>query len=162
MKIWPAALSLFFALAGVGCLQKNSHQVGDETDHGIVFPASAKNFQNFGDSTSWLPDRGIATLFELDENELNQFLKPLQVQERRDPLKKKGDPTVNGWNVWPKNVRTVIPANKQYRGFKNTWIGEAVPQEMLSCQSPAGDWLHVEIWELPEGNNLLKLYTDWN
>ena len=162
MKNLALFLFLFSVFMSVGCLQKKSSQVGDESDHGIVFPKSAKNFQNLGDSTSWLPDRGIATVFELEGEELEEFLKQLQIEDRREPIKKAGDPLVNGWNVWPQNAKSAVPGNEQYSGFKKTWKGEAIPQEMLSCGSATGDWLHVEVWKLPGETNLLKLYTDWN
>lgn len=137
-------------------------QVADESDHKLVFPASAKNFQNRGDSNSALPDRGIATLVEIDHKDLDGFEKQLKITERRKPTKDQGDPTVNGWNVWPRGAQTFVPGNEVYSGFKKTWDVEPVPIEMLSCESPAGDWLHVEIWSLSDTKTLLKLYTDWN
>lgn len=138
-----------------------SKQDGDEFDHQLVFPTSAKNFQNAGDSQRGFLDRGIVTVFEMDQGDLKEFLKQLEIDDRRKPLKKAGDPTTNGWNVWPQDANSWVPANKVYDGLKKAWIGDAVPVEMLSCQSPVGDWLHVEIWKLEE-TLLLKIYTDWN
>lgn len=137
-------------------------QIGDESDHKIVFPASATNFQNRGNSNKVLPDRGIATLVEIDRKDLDAFLAQLKINERRKPAKEQGDPTVNGWNVWPHDARTFVPGNEVFSGFKKTWDVDPVPIEMLSCQSPAGDWLHVEIWNLSETKVLLKLFTQWN
>ena len=138
-------------------------QVCDESDHKIVFPASAANIQSRGNSgIKILPDRGIATLVEIDRKDLDAFLKQLKINERRKPAKEQGDPTVNGWNVWPHDAKSFVPGNDVYSGFKKTWDVEPVPVEMLSCQSPAGDWLHVEIWNLSDTKVLLKLFTDWN
>jgi hypothetical protein len=137
-------------------------QAGDESDHKIVFPASATNFQNHGNSNRFLPDRGIATLVEIDRKDLDAFLAQLKINERRRPVKEQGDPTANGWNVWPHDAKTFVPGNQVFNGFKKTWDVEPVPVEMLSCQSPAGDWLHVEIWNLSDTKVLLKLFTDWN
>jgi hypothetical protein len=133
-----------------------------ESDHKIVFPASAANFQNHGNSNSFLPDRGIATLLEIDRKDLDALIAQLKINERRKPAKEQGDPTVNGWNVWPHDAESFVPGNEVYCGFKKTWDVEPVPVEMLSCQSPAGDWLHVEIWSLSDTKVLLKLFTQWN
>lgn len=137
-------------------------QVGDESDHKIAFPASAKNIQNRGDSNKAQPDRGIATILDIDRKDLDAFLAQLKITDRRKPAKDHGDPTKNGWNVWPNNAKTLVPGNDVYSGFKKTWATAPVPEEMLSCKSPAGDWLHVEVWGLPEGKVLLKVFTDWN
>lgn len=138
------------------------YQVPDESGHGLVFPASAQNFQNRGDSKLALFDRGIATLVEIDRKDLSQFEEQLKISERRKPTKDQGDPMINGWNVWPQDAKTFVPGNDVYGGFKKTWNAEPVPFEMLSCESPAGDWLHVEIWSMSDTKLLLKLYTDWN
>lgn len=151
---------LFAALAA--CSSKKSTQVGNETDHRLVLPASAKNIQNRGDSTSWRADKGIATLLEIDRVDLGAFEAQLKVADRRAPAKGHGDPLVNGWNVWPQDAKSFVPGNEVYGGFKKTWTTAAVPEEMLSCQSTAGDRLHVEVWDLQENRVLLKLFTDWN
>ena len=151
---------LFATIAA--CSPKKSVQVGNESDHQLVFPASAKNIQNRGDSASWKPDRGIATLMEIDRGDLGAFEAQLKVSDRRAPAKVHGDPLVNGWNVWPQNAKSFVPGNEVYGGFKKTWTTAPVPEEMLSCQSSAGDGLHVEVWDLPEHRVLLKLFTNWN
>jgi len=134
-----------------------------ESDHKIVFPASAANFQNRGNSRiKILPDRGIATLVEIDRKDLDAFLAQLKINDRRKPVVEQGDPMVNGWNVWPHDAKSFVPGNEVFSGFKKTWNVEPVPIEMLSCQSPAGDWLHVEIWNLSDTKVLLKLFTQWN
>jgi hypothetical protein len=157
MKLICVLLMALISVAITAC-----DQSGDESDHKIVFPASAANFQNRGNSNSFLPDRGIATLVEIDREDLDGFLAQLKINERRRPAKEQGDPTVNGWNVWPQDARTFVPGNEVFSGFKMTWDVEPVPIEMLSCQSPAGDWLHVEIWGLSNTKVLLKVFTDWN
>lgn len=158
MKLICLLLMTLLSVAMTAC-----DQVGDESDHDIVFPASAGNFQNRGNSRiRILPDRGISTLVEIDRKDLDAFLAQLKISERRRPVKEQGDPTVNGWNVWPHGSRTFVPGNEVFSGFKKTWDVEPVPIEMLSCQSPVGDWLHVEIWNLSDTKVLLKLFTDWN
>ncbi len=143
MKPFRLLITAFLALLLVAC-----DQVGDESDHKIVFPASAKNIQNRGDS--------------IDRKDLVAFEGQLKITERRKPAKDQGDPTENGWNVWPQGAKSFVPGNKVYSGFNKTWNGVPVPEEMLSCQSTAGDWLHVEVWGLPEGKVLLKVFTQWN
>ena len=157
MKLIRLLLIALLSVAITAC-----DQVGDESDHKIVFPASAANFQNRGNSSRVLPDRGIATLLDIDRKDLDAFVAQLKIRERTRPAKEQGDPTVNGWNVWPHDARSFVPGNEVYGGFKKTWDVEPVPVEMLSCQSTAGDWLHVEIWNLSETKVLLKLFTQWN
>lgn len=154
---WTLLLMALLSFAMTAC-----DQVGDASDHKIVFPASAANFQNRGNSQIGFLDRGIATLLDIDRRDLDVFLSQLKISERRKPVKEQGDPTVNGWNVWPHDARTFVPGNEVFSGFKKTWDLEPVPIEMLSCQSPAGDWLHVEIWNLSDTRVLLKLHTAWN
>jgi hypothetical protein len=151
-------LVVLFSVAITAC-----NRVTDKSDHKIAFPASATNFQNRGNSgIIILPDRGIATLVEIGRKDLDTFLAQLKINERRRPAKEQGDPTLNGWNVWPHDARTFVPGNEVFSGFKKTWDVDPVPIEMLSCLSPAGDWLHVEIWNLSDTKVLLKLFTDWN
>ena len=133
-----------------------------KTKHGLVLPDSAKNIQNSGNEDLDVPDRGIVTLCEVSAMDLKRFLKELKITDRKQPIKKAGSPTINGWNVWPKNAKTFVPGNEEYSNLKKNWEGEASPEYMLSCTSPVGDWLHVEVWTLNNGNALLKLYTDWN
>ncbi len=101
-------------------------------------------------------------MFEMSTNDLPAFVGKLRVQWRTAPAVAAGDPTLNGYNVWPTNSPTFIPGNAKYGGFHRTWKGEAIPVEMLSCSSPTGDWLHVELWRLEGGAMLVKMYTDWN
>ncbi len=157
MKPFRLLLATLLAATMVSC-----DQVGDESDHKIAFPASAKNFQNRGDSNKIEPDRGIVTIMEIERKDLGAFVAQLKITERRRPAKEQGDPTEHAWNVWPQDAKTFVPGNKIYTGFKKTWNAVPVPEEMLSCQSPASDWLHVEVWGLPENQALLKIYTDWN
>jgi hypothetical protein len=154
---WKLLLMALLSFAMTAC-----NESGDATDHKIAFPASAANFQNRGNSQIGFLDRGIATLVVIDRKDLDGFLAQLKINERRRPAKEKGDPTVNGWNVWPQDARTFVPGNDVFSGFKKTWDVEPVPIEMLSCQSPAGDWLHVEIWNLSDTGVLLKIFTQWN
>jgi hypothetical protein len=157
MKLFLLLLVVLLTATITAC-----EQVGDESDHKIAFPASAKNIQNRGDSNKIQPDRGIATLLEIDRNDLAAFVVQLKITERRRPVKEQGDPTNNDWNVWPQDAKTFVPGNEIYGGFKKTWNIAPVPEEMLSCKSTAGDWLHVEVWGLSEKAVLLKIFTDWN
>jgi hypothetical protein len=156
MKIPKLLLVVLCATIMTAC-----DQVGDETDHRIVIPASAKNIQNRGNSKVNLLDRGFATMLEIDRKDLDGFVAQLKVTERRKPALDTGDPTVNGWNVWPKGAMTFVPGNEVFGGFKKTWDAVPKPEEMLSCQSPTGQSLHVEVWGLQEGRVLLKLFTWW-
>lgn len=134
-----------------------------EQEHGFPLPASAANIQCRGDAWPWKPDRGASTMFEVDPGELAQFVAGLQVRSRHGPaIPGPGDPLTNGWNVWPTDAETCVPGNPQYGGFRRTWSGDAEPVEMLSCRSPVGDQLHVEIWKLAGGRLLAKLFTGWN
>ena len=101
-------------------------------------------------------------MVEIDRKELDAFIANLKITERRRPALAEGDPTVNGFNVWPQDSKTFVPGNKVYSGFKKTWKNDPKPEEMFSCESPAGDWLHVEVWGLSEDKVLLKIFTDWN
>ena len=156
MKPIQLLITAFLALLIVAC-----DQVGDESDHKIVFPASAKNIQNRGNSGSSLLDRGLATMMEIDRKDLEAFVDQLTITERRKPAQGTGDPTINGWNVWPQGAKTFVPGNKVYGGFNKTWDTAPVPEEMLSCQSPTGMFLHVEVWGMQDEKVLLKLYTWW-
>ena len=101
-------------------------------------------------------------MFEMSTNDCCSFVSQLQIRSRTAPVRTKGDPTINGWNVWPIGSATFVPGNSQYAGFRRTWQGAAAPLEMLSCSSPKGDWLHVEFWSLNGDAILVKMYTDWN
>ena len=133
-----------------------------EREHGISIPSSANHIQCRGDA--WLPflDRGATTMFEMSAKDLSAFVAQLPVDSRSAPSLRTGDPAVNGWNVWPIGSATFVPANRPYGGFRHTWRGNAVPIEMLSCSSPKGDWLHVELWNVQDGSVLVKMHTDWN
>ena len=133
-----------------------------EREHGIALPISATNIQCRGDASRGFLDRGAATLFEMSTNDLARFISQLRINSRSAPAQASGDPTVNGYNVWPSGSPTFVPGNSQYGGFHRTWQAQPVPIEMLSCSSPKGDWLHVELWRLEESRVLVKMYTDWN
>ena len=107
-----------------------------------------------------LTDRAIATMFELDQADVQRFIRQLKITSRDGPEKTgPGNPCRNGSNVWPQKARTYVPGN--IGDFKRTWTNDAIPIEMISCDSPRGDWLHVEIWSVGD-HALIKLCTDWN
>lgn len=131
-----------------------------EQAHSLQLPVSARDLQQ--KRMGGIADRGILSLFEIDQDDVQQFVAQLEIRSRNLPAKTGyGNPCVNGWNVWPTNSPTFVPGNKEFEGLKPTWTGQATPIEMLSCRSPKGDWLHVEIWSVDE-HALIKLYTDWN
>ena len=43
---------------------------------------------------------------------LKRFIKELKVTDRKEPLIRAGTPTINGWNVWPKNAKTFVPGKR--------------------------------------------------
>jgi hypothetical protein len=135
-----------------------------EYDHGIKLPLSASEIQSRRDAFSLktIFDNGVATIFEMDSADVGDFENQLSINSRSAPVTAVGDPTVNGYNVWPKNSPTFVPGNKGYGGFVKTWKHPTTPIEMLSCKSSKGDWLHVEIWKINESKSLVKLYTDKN
>ena len=135
-----------------------------EKAHGIKVPASGRNFQQ--QSCGWpaVLDRSIASVFELDKADLQVFITQLKIRSRNGPMKSGPEnPCINGYGytIWPRKPGgTRIPGN--IGDFKQTWTGEGVPIEMLSCDSPrGGDWLHVEIWSVGD-HALIKLCTNWN
>lgn len=131
-----------------------------EEAHGLNLPPSAQSCQQIRMGAFF--DRGILSLFEVDRSEIQQFIAQLKIKSRNSPRNTGvGNPCINGWNVWPEHSATFVPGNKQLNGLKSTWKSEATPIEMLSCGSPKGDWLHVEIWSTGD-HALVKLYTDWN
>jgi len=141
---------------GAGLVSRSSV----EAAHGLKLPPSARNCQQR--RVGGLLDHGVLSLFELDENEVQNFVAQLKIKSRNSPAKAgAGDPSLNGWNVWPENAATFVPGNRDLGRLKRTWTSDAKPIEMLSCSSPKGDWLHVEIWSVGE-HALVKLYTDWN
>lgn len=132
-----------------------------EKAHALKMPPSARNFQQA--SSGHGSDKGVASMFQCDPDELGPFLTQLKIKSRRGPQKEEiGDPCVNGWNIWPTDASTFVPGNPSLKGFQKTWQGDAMPVEMLSCDSNNGDWLHVEVWMTSLGSIILKLYTDWN
>src|SRR2546425_6695328 len=79
-----------------------------EDAHGLKLPASARNFQQR--RVGRLFDHGILSLFEMDENEVQQFVVQLKIKSRSPPAKAGvGNPCLNGWNVWPENSATFVP-----------------------------------------------------
>lgn len=144
-------------------LGSGSSRFRAEHDHGISLPASARNIQCRGDAWVGFLDRGAVTLFEMASGELGSFLSQVRVTSRSAPaLPGPGDPCVGGWNVWPVGSPTACPGNPEYCGFTNTWQGTTVPSEMMSCASPVGDSLHIEVWGVVPTGLVIKLCTDWN
>ena len=157
MVVFVSAVATWFFAFVVG-----NSRVRAEREHGVSLPSSARHIQCKGDEWCSFFDRGLATTFEMSTNDLGSFVAQLRIRSRSAPARTSGDPTVNDWNVWPQRSATFFPGNGPYGGFRHTWDGDAVPVEMLSCSSPTGDWLHVELWKLKNRTMLVKMYTDWN
>ena len=131
-----------------------------ESAHGVKLVPSARNFQQV--RQGGLMNRGVVSLFEMDQAEISTFLSQLKIKSRNWPASPgPGNPCVNGQNVWPATAATVVPARKGLDGLERTWTGSASPIEMLSCASTTGDWLQVEIWAVSD-HTLIKLYTEGN
>jgi len=151
-------------LAFVGCgTTPSDPRAKAETGHGLSLPSSAQHIQSVGDAWRGFLDRGAVTLFEMDSGELSTFLSQITVNSRSGPAKSgPGDPCVGGWNVWPVGSPTACPGNPEYSGFTSTWSGATIPLEMMSCESPVGDSLHIEVWAVAPTGLVIKLCTDWN
>jgi hypothetical protein len=138
-----------------------------EDAHGLKLPVSTRNIQQkrfgmFVLGENGIMDRGILSMFEMDSMDIAQFRAQLRIRSTSLPTKPgTADPCKSGWNIWPSNSVTFVPGNTAFEGLVKTWSGEAKPVEALSCYSPKGSWLHVEIWGLGS-NCLVKVYTDWN
>ena len=131
-----------------------------EKVHGLKLVPSARNCQQV--HVSGQMNRGALTLFEMDHNELSQFISQLRVNSRNWPASSgPGDPCANGEAVWPPGSSPVIPVKAGLTGLQRTWNSGASPIEMLRCNSSTGNWLHVEIWSVDD-HTLIKLYTDGN
>ncbi len=134
-------LGLLVLLVASLLMSPNDPRLRAESGHGFRLPPSATEIQCRGDERLGFLDRGLATLFCMSTNELPAFLAQLTVCSRTAPARHLGDPTVNGFNVWPEESPTFIPGNDQYGGFKRTWQGAPTPIEMLSC-------MYVSEWRL--------------
>jgi len=122
------------ALAGIlvlegfaGASASGSAREQVEREHGGNLPPSAHDIRCNGDASRGALGRGAATIFEMSTNDFAAFVAQLHVNSRHGPAQGAGDPTVNGYNVWPQGSATLVPGNKQYGGSKRTWQGEAVP-----------------------------------
>lgn len=174
MKKWTWVLSLVatilcvmtvLSLGKYIALSTGDSRERAENEHGFALPPSASKIQCRGDG--WLrvtPISGgfVTTIFEMDPADTSAFLAPLRIRSRNGPAIAIGDPSVNGWNVWPQRSPTFIPGNEQGGGWKRTWTGAATPVEMVSCDSPEGRFLHLEFWKLDSGPMLVKMCTVWD
>lgn len=120
-------------------LEQSAHRI--EREHGIVLPPSASGFRCAGDAWRKFFDRGASSIFILESKDLPAFKSQLSVNTQ---------------------AATHIPGNEIYQGIMHPWRPDASPLEVLSCDSPTGDWLHVEIWPIDDMHVAIWMYTDWN
>jgi len=113
-----------------------------EWEHGITLPASVTNIECHGEAyILWAPDKGACTAFEM---------RKLDVPALKSRL---GSPV---------SYMTYVPGNRQYQQHTFSWLNGSGPAEEIGCTSSTGDWLHVEIWPIDDGNIGVRMYTDWN
>lgn len=115
-----------------------------EMSHGMRLPPSAHNIQCRGDALTSIADRAEITWFQISAGDLKAFLGSLGTTTTTQP--------VFGASL----------ANSEYSGHQKTWTGTESYNQWLQCRSPVGDFLIVEVWDLPGGEHLIKMYTDWN
>jgi hypothetical protein len=113
-------------------------------EHGMRLPPSARHFQCRGDALTSFTDRAAITWFEISAPDLAPFLARLTPNPNAPPF----GPSLG---------------NPEYSGHRQTWVGTATLNRVVHCTSPVGDFLIVEVWDLPAGGgHLIKMYTDWN
>ena len=110
-----------------------------EHEHGLRLPASANSIECRGDAARGFLDRGAASAFVMDANDLAAFISQLKVR-------------LGGVSF--------IPANSEYQ-LHTPWR-QGTPAAVYTCASPTGDWLHVEVWAVDAARVGVCLYTDWN
>jgi hypothetical protein len=115
-----------------------------EMSHGMRLPPSAHNIQCRGDALTSIADRAEITWFQISAGDLKPFLASLGTTTTTQPI--------FGASL----------ANPEYTGQQKTWTGTESFNQWLQFRSPVGDFLIVEVWDLPGGEHLIKMYTDWN
>ena len=110
-----------------------------EHEHGLQLPASASSFECRGDASRGFLDRGAASSFTIISNDLSTFTSQLKVRA---------------------GLTTFMPGNSQYR-LHAVWR-TGTPLTTYSCESPVGDWMHVEVWRVSDTRLGICVYTDWN
>lgn len=114
-----------------------------ESAHGIILPTSASDVQTVGDWDRGFLDRGATTIFTIEDNQIEQFIASLP------------ETPANG-SIGP-------PSNNIYhQGLIKPWNSEQYPKKALLVESPVGDWLSLEIFQLPSEMSAIRLYTEWN
>jgi hypothetical protein len=115
-----------------------------EMSHWVRLPPSAHDIQCRGDALTSISDRAEITWFQISAGDLKPFLASL------------------GPATTPQPVFGASLANSEYSGHQKTWRGTESFNQSLQCRSPVGDFFIIEVWDLPSGEHLIKLYTDWN
>lgn len=115
-----------------------------EMSHGMSLPPSAHDIQCRGDALTSIGDRAEITWFQISSGDLKPFLAGLASSSTTRP--------VFGASL----------GNAEYTGHQKTWTGPQTLNQIFQCRSPAGDFLIIEVWDLPGGEHLIKMYTDWN
>ena len=163
MKISPfLTLGIFWSLC-VALVDAKELLEPDEKTHGISFPHSAKKFQTCVYEKSDEDSGGVATIFEIKQSELGEFMSGIEIQKFELPEKMAVPENLlsNSRKIWMKGLLTYFPDNKQEEGFKKFWKGRTFPMQAISCNSNVGEWLHVEVWRLPAQICIVKLFTKY-
>jgi hypothetical protein len=113
-----------------------------EREHGLKLPLSASNFVCRGDALLILQDRGAASAFEMNSDELPKFIAQLRIRRTES----------NG-------VGIIFPSNPQYQVQRPWMTGKSI---IYYCASSKGNSLHVQIWDVEDRKVGVCLYTDWN
>jgi hypothetical protein len=130
---------LVAAALAMSCSTTHDPRTRIEHKHGLRLPASASSFECHGDAERGFLDRGAASSFTIASNDLAGFISQLKIQP---------------------GLTTFIPANSQYQ-LHAVWR-TGTPIATYSCDSPVGNWLHVEVWPVDDKRVGICLYTDWN
>lgn len=135
-------VSVPFLAQFAGVIGHSARRINRE--HGLWLPASATNFQCYGDA--WLrmiSDCGAASTFEMAKSDLPSLISQITVRESTSGV-----------------ATSIFPANPRYQVTASWFAG--LPQSTYECKSPTGDSLSVQIWPIDDSRVGVCLYTDWN
>jgi hypothetical protein len=155
-----AVLAVAIMCIPLGCCTRSASSPSqDEIEHlhGLTLPRSSHSYRTVV-ASSW-PDRIVVSVFAMDRADDTEFLSQLDVLEEYAPVKDRGNPYVNGWNVWPTGTLTAVPGDVSIGEAPAEWR-EATPIGMRSCQGASASLsLHVELWHIGSDTSLVKVCT---